>query len=143
MHARYRAVFLYTGFEFHQHRMASAVTIENFFACKADLYRSVKQQSRLRHHDFVVEGIAFAAETATVWCGNYANVRRRHFKHFRQRAMQIMRCLRTRPDGQLAVGVLDGHRSMLLDGKVRVSLIKEGVLENFLRFRKSLLHVSE
>ena len=143
MHAGDRAVFLHAGPEFHQHRMAPAVAIENFFARQADFYRTVEQQRSLRHDDFVVEGIALAAKPAAVRRGNHANVRWRHLQHFCQSAMQIMRRLRAGPDGQFSVRILDGHRSVLLDGKMRASLVEERVLKDFVRFRNSLFHVAE
>ena len=143
MHACDRAVFFHAGLEFHKHWMAPAVTVENFFARQADLDRPVEEQRGFRHDNFVIERIALAAKPAAIWRGDHANVCRRHLEHFSQGAMEIMRRLRTRPDGQLAIGIFNGHRGVLLDRKMRAALIKEGVLEDFVRFHKPLFDVSE
>src|SRR5579863_6843530 len=57
--------------------------------------------------------------------------------------MKVMRRLRAGPDGQLSIRILDGHRSMLLDGKVRTALVEENVLEDLVSLGKTLLHIAE
>ena len=48
-----------------------------------------------------------------------------------------------RPDGQLSIGILDGYGGVLLDGKMRVSLVEKSVLKNLICFGKPFLDVSE
>src|SRR5881296_1551568 len=57
--------------------------------------------------------------------------------------MEVMRSLRAGPDRQLSLRVLDGHRSVLLDGEMRIPLKKKGVLEDFVGFGKAYFHVAE
>src|SRR5256885_10713172 len=57
--------------------------------------------------------------------------------------MEIMRSLRAGPNGQLSIRVLDGHGSMLLDGKMGVSLKEKSVLKNFIGFGKAFFHVAK
>src|SRR5260370_17439209 len=78
MHSGNRAVLLDAGLEFHQDGMATTVTIENFFACKADLDRPIEDECGLGDNNFVIEGIAFAAEAAAVGGGDHAKVCCRH-----------------------------------------------------------------
>src|SRR5258708_40144290 len=103
----------------------------------------VEHQGGLGKADFVIERIALPAKTASVRCSDHANVSRRHFQNFGQCAMEIVRSLRAGPDGQLSIGILDGHRSVLLDGKMGVSLKEKSVLEKFICLGKAFLHVSK
>ncbi len=89
--------------------MAATVTIENLFTRQTNLDGPVEHQRGLGHDDFVIERIALTAKTASVRCSDHANVSRRHFQNFGQCAMQIVRSLRAGPNGQLSVGILDGH----------------------------------
>src|SRR5439155_22150041 len=73
VHRRDCAVAFYSGLEFHQYRVASAMTVKNLFACQADLYRPVQQQRRFRHHDLVLKGIALSAEASAVRSRDHAN----------------------------------------------------------------------
>ena len=54
-----------------------------------------------------------------------------------------MRRLRAGPDCQLSIGILDGHRRVLLDRKMRISLIEKSVFEDFIRFGKAFFHIAE
>src|SRR6266404_5163437 len=143
MHCRDAAVFLHAGFEIHQHRVAAAVTVENLFASKTNLHGTIKKKRGLRHHDFVMEGIALAAEAAAVGSRDDTNVRGRHLQDFGERAVQVMRSLRASPNGEFAVRIFGGYRSVLLDRQMRVALIEESVLEDLVGFRESLIHVAE
>ena len=123
--------------------MAAAVTIKNFFTRQADFNGAVEHQSGLGYNNFVIERIAFPSEAATVGSGDDANVRGRHFEDLGKSAMEIMRGLRAGPDGQLAIGILDGHRSVLLDGEMGVALKEKSVLENFISLGKAFFHIAE
>jgi hypothetical protein len=57
--------------------------------------------------------------------------------------MQVVWRLRTTPDGELSVGVLDGNGRVLLDREMRIALIEECILKNFVGFREAQLDVSE
>jgi len=84
----------------------------------------------------MIKGVAFAAEAAAVGRGDYANMRSGHFQNFGERAMEVMRRLRAGPDRQLAIGILDGDGSVLLDGEMGAPLEEKSVLENFVCFAK-------
>ena len=91
--------------------MAAAVAVEDLLAGERDLDRPAEQQRRPGDDDLVVERIALAAEAAAVGRGDDADVRRRQRQHLGQRAVQVVRRLRRRGDGQLAVGVDVGRAS--------------------------------
>src|SRR2546426_1760027 len=57
--------------------------------------------------------------------------------------MKIVRSLRAGPDGQLSIGILDGDRSMLLDGKMGVALKEKSVFEHFIGLGKAFFDVAE
>ena len=54
-----------------------------------------------------------------------------------------MRGLRAGPHGQLSLRILDGNRSVLLNGKMSVSLEEKRVFEDFICFGKAFFHVAE
>src|SRR6202035_236527 len=110
--------------------MAAAMTIKNLFACQANLDGPIEHESGFCYNDFVIERIAFPAEAAAVRRGDHANMRGRHFQHFGERTMKVMRGLRAGPNSQFAIGILDGDRCVLLDGKVGAPLEEKSVLEN-------------
>ena len=56
-------------------------------------------QRGLGYDDFVIEGIALAAEASAIGSGDDANVRGRHFQNFGEGAMEVVRGLRAGPDG--------------------------------------------
>src|ERR1700730_9421699 len=143
MHGGDAAVSFYAGFEFHQHRMASAVAVETLFASKTNLYGTVENERGFRYHDFVIERIALPAEPSAIGSGNNANVRGRHLQDFSECAVQIVRSLRAGPDGELAVGIFRGDRCVLLDGQMCVALIKESVFEDFVGFGETLIDVAK
>src|SRR5467141_680019 len=66
VHSSNRAVLLDTGFEFHQDRMAAAMTIKNLFACQANLDGPIEHESGFGYNDFVMERITFSSETSAV-----------------------------------------------------------------------------
>jgi hypothetical protein len=68
---------------------------------------------------------------------------RRHFQHLGESAMQVMRRLRARPDGQLSLGIFDGDRRVLLNRKVSAPLVEKSVFENLVRFGERFLNVAE
>ncbi len=129
-HRRDRAVTFHAGLDAHQHRMAPAVAVEHLFARQADLHRAIEHQRGLRDDDFVVERIALAAEAAAVRRRDDADVRRRHRERLRERAVDVVRRLRARPQRQLAIGIERGHGRVLLDRQMRVALVEERVVEH-------------
>ena len=143
MDAGDRAIALDAGFEVHQHRMTSAMAVEHFLARQTDLDRSIEQPGCLRDDNFVVEGIAFAAEAPAIRCGNDPDVGGRHLERLGQRAVHVMRRLRGRPEHQLAVRIFGRDGRMLFNGQVRVALIKECVFEYLISVGKGLVDVAE
>src|ERR1700740_567409 len=123
--------------------MATAVTVEDLFARETDLYGTVEQERGFCDDDFVIEGIAFAAEAPAVWSGNDANVRGWHFQDFGESAVEVVGSLRAGPDRELAIRVFRGHRGVLLDGEMRAALIEKSVFEDFIGFGEALIDVAE
>src|SRR5258707_1501712 len=91
----------------------------------------------------MIEGITLAAEAAAIGSSNDANVCGWHLQDFGECAVQVVRGLRAGPDGELAVGIFDGDRGVLLDGEMRIALIEESVFEDFVGFSEALIHVAE
>jgi len=71
------------------------------------------------------------------------DVRRRHRQRLRERAVDVVRRLRTRPEHELAVGILGGDGRMLLDRQMRVALVEEGVFEDAVGAGERPLDVAE
>ena len=143
VHRRDRAVFFHASLESHHHGMAAAMAVENFFARQTNFHGTVEHQRGFGNYDLVIEGIALAAESAAIGCGDHANMSRRHLQHLRKRAMQVMRRLCARPNRQLSIGIFDRHRSVLLDRKMRISLIEKSIFENFVRLREPFFDVAK
>src|SRR5258708_5662524 len=143
MHGGDSAVFFHARFEIHQNRMAAAMAVENFFAREADFYRAIEEERGFGDHYFVIEGIALAAEAAAVGRGDYADVGGRHLQNFGESAVEVVRSLRAGPNGELAVGIFDGHGGVLLDREMRAALVEESVFEDFVGFGEALIDVSE
>ena len=143
VHAGDRAVQLHAGLEPHQHRMAAAMAVEDLFARQADLHRAIEHESGLGDDHLVVERVALAAEAAAVGCRDHADVRGRHGQRLRERAVDVVRRLRARPEHELAVGILRRDRRVLLDRQVGVALIEERVLEHAIGVGERLLDVAE
>src|ERR1700674_1836484 len=122
--------------------MAATVTVENFFARKADFHGAVKKERGFGDYDFVIEGIAFAAEAAAVGCGDNANVRGWDLQNFGESAVEIVGSLRAGPDSQFAVGIFGGHGGVLFDGEMRAALVEERIFEDFVGFGKALIDVA-
>ncbi len=143
MHSGDAAVLFYARLEIHQDRMAAAVTVEDLFARQADFYGTVEQERGFRDDDFVIEGIAFAAEAAAVRRGDNPNVRGRHLQDFGESAMEIVGSLRAGPDSEFAVGIFGSDGGVLLDGQMRAALIEKSVFEDFVGFGEALIDVAE
>src|SRR6185369_5311426 len=103
VHRRDRAVVLHARLDVHQHRMASTVTIEDFFARQRNLHRTSGNHRELANNDFMIERIAFAAKPTTVRRRDHTDVTRRQTEHLRERAMDVMRRLRRAPERDLSV----------------------------------------
>src|SRR5205085_3861996 len=58
VHRGNRAVFLHASLHVHQHRMATAMAVENFFARQCALHRTSRDHRELADDDFVIERIA-------------------------------------------------------------------------------------
>src|SRR5437667_9800664 len=95
--------------------MTAAMAVEHFLAREADLDGPVEQPRGLADHDFMIERVALAAEAAAVGRRNDADVRCRHVERLSERAMNVVRGLRARPQNQLAVGIPGGDGGMLFD----------------------------
>src|SRR5436853_5903938 len=82
------------------------------------------------------EGVCFATKaTANIW-RDYTNMRRGQFQDFAQFAMDIMRCLGGRPEGNFAsdwitwIGLPTGNTGVGLHRSVVVTLVIEPILAN-------------
>src|SRR5260370_20117901 len=138
-----RAILLDAGLEFHQDGTATTVTIENFFACEADVDRRSEDECGVGDNNFMIKWIVITAKAAAVGSGDHANVGGEHFQYFGKRAMKIMRGLRAGPNRQLSIGILDRDGSVLLDRKMRVSLKEKCVFKNFIGLGKAFFHVAK
>src|SRR5260370_32959561 len=143
MHSGDAAVLFYAGLEIHQARMAAAMTVEDFCARETDLDGTVEQERGFRDDDFVIEGIAFAAEAAAVRRGDNPNVRWRHLQDFGESAMEIVGSLRAGPDSEFAVGIFGSDGGVMLDWQMRAALIEKSVFEDFGVFGEALIDVAE
>src|SRR5215213_4446085 len=103
MHRSDRAVVLHSSLHSHQHRMATAMTIKNFFACQGHLHGSSGKHRQLANHDFVIERITLAAKTATIRSRNYTNVTRRQTENFRECTVHVVWRLSGTPERDLSV----------------------------------------
>ena len=123
--------------------MPPPVAIEDLFARQANLHRPIEQQRGFGYHDLVVERIALATEAAAVRRGDHADMRGGHLEGFRQRAMHVMRRLRTGIDDELPVRIQESHRRVLFDRQMRAALEKEEVVEHVIGRRDRLVDVPE
>src|SRR6266566_3087407 len=121
--------------------MAPPVAIKDLFTRQANLDRPVQHERRLGHNDLVIERIALASKTSAVGRGNHTNMCRGHLQNLGKSAVKVVRRLRAGPDCQLPIGILDGHRGVLLDRKMRIPLIEKTVFEDFIRFGKAFFHI--
>src|SRR2546430_745619 len=143
MHSCDRAVLLDAGFEFNEEGMPATMEVKTLFTRKEILDRPIENERSFSHADYVIDGIALPAETAAVGRGDHANMRSRHFQNFRQCTVKVMRSLRAGPNGQLSILVVDGDRSMLLDGKMGIPLKEKSVLKDLIGFGKAFFHVAK
>ena len=137
------AILLDPGADLHEHRVASAVAVEDLFAGEADLDGASQFQRHLGGTDFMVEGITLAAETATIWTGDDSNPRSGQFENLGQRAMQVVRGLRGRVDRDPIDLFGQSDSRMLLHRQVRVAFEVHDVLEDFIRFLKAGVGIAE
>ena len=143
MHSGDRAVFLHAGLDVHQHRMAAAMAIENFFARERHLHRASGHHRKFANDDFVIERIALAAKAAAVWRGNDANVAGRQLQNFRQRAMNVVWRLRRTPERQLVVRIEVADRGVLLHRQVSVAFVEESVFANQIGLGETFFDVAK
>src|SRR5712664_806055 len=127
----------------HQDGMAAAMAVKDFLAGEADFHGSVEKQRGFGDHDFMIEGITFAAESSAVGSGDDANVRGRHLQNLGECAVDVMGSLRAGPNGELAVGIFGGHGGVLLDGEMGAALVEKSVFEYFVSFGKALIDIAE
>ena len=66
-----------------------------------------------------------------------------HLERFGERAVHVVRSLRTRPEYEFSVGIFRRHRGVLLDRQVRVALVEERVFEHLVGVGERLLHIPE
>ncbi len=103
MHSGDRAVVLHTGFDSHQHRMASAMAVKNFFARQRHFHRSSGKHRQLANHDFVVERITLATKATAIRRRNYTNVTRGQSQNLCQRTVNVVWSLSRTPERDLSV----------------------------------------
>src|ERR1700674_3577948 len=143
MHSADGAILLDAGLESHQDGMAAAVTIKNFLAREANLDGAIQQKRGFGDDDFMIEGIALSAKASAVGRGADANMRGRHLQNLGQSAVKVVRCLRAGPDCKLPFGILDGDGGVLLDGKMRASLVEKNVFKDFVGFGERFFNITE
>ena len=127
----------------HQHRVAPAVHVEHFLAGESDLHGPARELGELARRDLVGERVELAAESAAHRRRHHPDMRLRHVEDLAEEAMDVVRRLRGRPQGELAVGSPVRHRRVLLHGQVGVPLEEEHVLANEVRAAERRLHVTE
>src|SRR5258708_24721633 len=103
MHSSNRAVLFDTGPEFHQDRMPPPVTIENFFACQANLNGPIEHERGLGHDDLMIKRVALPSETSAFGRGDHANMRFRHIQQLSERASSVLYRWRAQPTLQLTI----------------------------------------
>jgi hypothetical protein len=123
--------------------MPAAVAIEDFLARQADLDGSAGDARKMSDDDLVIEGVGLAAEAASVRRGDDADPRRRHLKDLRERAVDVVRRLRRRPEGELSVGAEVRQRGVLFEGDVRAALVEKEVLVDAVGVREPSVDVAE
>ncbi len=119
------------------------MAVENFLARERDLHRPPRDHRELGDDDLVVEGIALAAEAAAVRRGDDAYVRGRKAEGFSERAVDVVRRLRGRPERELVVGVEVSDRRVLLHRQVRVALVEENILADVIGLLETFFQVAE
>jgi len=143
VHSGQRAVFHDAGAETHQHRVPAPVRIKYLFTGERDLDRTTQFERGLTDHDLVVEDVALATESAPVGTGDDPDMGGRKLQDLGQRAVYVVRCLRARPESQLAVGVERRQGSVLLDRQMGVAFKEEGVIEDLVGLLQRFLDVAE
>ena len=143
VHARDGAVFFHAGLDPHQRGVTPAVAVEHFLARERDLHGPTRDHGQLGRDDLVTEGVALAAEPASVGAGDDADPRRRELEHLGERAVDIVGRLRGAPQRHLPVGRPVGHRGVLFHREVRAALEEKRVLAHQVGVSESLLHVAE
>src|SRR5689334_7675204 len=103
MHCGDRAVVLHTGLDVHQDRMPPAMTIKNFLTRQRTLHWTTGDYRELANNNLVIERIALAAKATAIRRRDHTNVTGRKPEHFRERAMNVMQCLRRAPERDLSV----------------------------------------
>ena len=138
-----RAVLLHAGLEAHQHRMAAAVAVEDLLAGERDLDRPAEHQRSFATTISWLNGSLLPPKPPPFGRGDDADVRGRQARAPGERAVQVVRRLGARPDGELAVGVERGEGGVLLQRQVGVALEEEHVLEDLVGLGEARLDVAE
>ena len=110
---------------------------------KRDLDGPPRHHRELGDDDLVVEGVALAAEAAAVGRGDDADVRGRQLQGFGERAVDVVRRLRGRPERELVVRVEVREGRVLLHRQVRVALVEEDVFADKVGLGEALVEVAE
>ena len=87
--------------------------------------------------------IALAAEAAAHRSRDDADAARGKFQHLGQGAMEIVRRLGRRPNGELIVRAVETHGAVLLHRQMSIALVEKGALENMIRVSESVFDVAE
>jgi hypothetical protein len=131
------------GLDPHQHRMPAAMRVEDLFTRERDLHRAACQLRELTDDDLVREGIGLAAEAAADRRGDHPDVCGRRVERLGQHAVDVVRCLRRGPQGELAVRRPVGDRRVLLHRQMVVALEEEDVLAHEVRAVEGDVDVAE
>ena len=131
------------GLDPHEDGMAAAVDVEDFLARERDLHRAPRELRELARRDLVRERIQLAPEPAADRRRDHADVRAGHVQDLREQAVHVVRRLRGRPQGQLAVRAPVGDGGVLLHRQVRVALEVEDVLAHEVGARERGVDITE
>ena len=114
LHRLNRAVALHAGFGPHFDRMSAAMDVKRFFPRERDFDWPSGDHRKFGNADLVRKRIAFSAEAAAHRSRDDADAARGEPKNFGQRAMNVMGSQGRRPQRELIVRAVEGHRRVLL-----------------------------
>src|SRR6266498_5367835 len=91
----------------------------------------------------MIEWIALAAESASVWRGNHANMAGRNFENFSQGSMNVVWRLSGTPKCQLVIRIEMSNGGVLLHRQMGVAFIEENIFSNQIGFSEPLVRLAE
>ena len=126
----------------HLHRVAPAVRVEDLLARVEHLHRAAGLHRELRRAQLERERVALPAERAAQVRLDDAHPRLREAEHLRQRAVDVVRDLRRRPEREPGA-VPRRDRAVGLDRRVRRALVEERLVGDDCTAAESFVHRAE